>query len=126
MPEAERISWRRQWLALDDQRLHLVDALCVVQQQLESQPGWFTLSDDARAAAELAGGLSEIDGNLRVIERRLRRKLRVLPIGPTHDVQGVVENLRVAQRLLADDDHPIVHGLISRAVQDLALMRDVS
>ncbi len=120
------LAWHQRWLALDDHRLRLLDAWCDLQRRLEGRAGWSALSEEARVEAERASGLSDIDANLRFIHRRLRRWLRALPTELSHDVEGVAANLCVAQRLLAAEENPVVHGLISRAVRDLTRMQDVS
>lgn len=112
-------SIRRRWLALDDERARQWDAWSTVHRHLERQPGWFALSDDARAEAERASGLSELEGRLRVIDRRLRRWLRSLPKTPSRDLGEVAANLQVAERLLPPEENRIVHGLIKSAVRDL-------
>lgn len=112
-------AWRRRWLALDDERTRQWDAWSAVHRQLERQPHWFALSDGARAEAEQASGLSELEARLRVIDRRLRRWLRGLPTTPSRDLSEVAANLRVAERLLPPEENRIVHGLIKRAARDL-------
>lgn len=117
-------SWHDRWLAIDDERLRRLDAWCKLQSSLERQAGWFALSDRARAEAERASGLTDIDISLQQIHRRLRRWLRKLPTEPSRDIGGVVANLRVAQRLLAVEENPVVHGLIRRAARDLDHLQD--
>jgi hypothetical protein len=124
MPEYEHESWHRHWLALDDERARQLDAWSTLHRHLERQPGWFDLSDEDRAEAERISGLSELEARLRVIHRRLRRWLRVLPTAPNCDLNGVVANLQVAERLLPPEESLIVHGLIVRAVRDLRQIRE--
>lgn len=124
MPAYERASWHRDWLALDDERARQLDAWSAIHLNLERQPGWFDLSEDDRAEAERISGLSQLDARLRAINRRLRRWLHFLPTSPSHDLNGVVANLRVAERLLPPEENFIVHGLIVRAVHDLVQIRD--
>lgn len=124
MSYEQGLSWHKRWLALDDYRLGLLDACCELQSRLERQGGWFELSDAARADAERTSGWSDLDNTLRLIHRRLRQWLRALPIEATDDLAVVVANLQVAERLLAVEEDPVVHGLISRAVRDLSRMRD--
>lgn len=116
-------SWHRQWLALDDERVRQLDAWSILLTQLERQPGWFALSDDARAEAEHINGLSELEGRLKAIYRRSRRWQRFMPTAPSRDVDGVIANLQVAERLLAPEENLVVHGLIVRAARDLGRMR---
>lgn len=117
-------AWQSRWLSLDDHRLRLLNEWCECQRLLENQPGWFAFSDAARAELERNSGLSEIDGNLRAIHRRLRRWLRSIPHEPSRTIDGVVANLLVAERLLPIEENPIVHGLITRAARDLCLLHD--
>lgn len=119
-------SWHRRWLALDDERARQLDAWSILLTHLERQPGWFALSDDARAEAEQLNGLSELEARLKAIYRRLRRWQRFMPTTPSHDVDGVIANLQVAERLLAPEENRVVHGLIVRAARDLARMRHPS
>ena len=122
----EKLGWHRRWIALDDHRLRRLDTWCDLQRQLERQAGWFALSDAARAEVEQTSGLSALDTTLRLIHRRLRRWQRTLPTDPTDDIAVVAANLQVAERLLPAEEHRVVHGLIARAVRDLARMQDPS
>lgn len=119
-------AWYQRWLALDDHRLDLLDRWCELQRQLERQAGWFALSNAARAEVEQKSGLSDLDTTLRLIHRRLRRWLRALPTNATDDIAIVTASLQVAERLLPAEENRIVHGLIARAVRDLARMQDPS
>lgn len=116
--------WHRRWLALDDERARQLDAWSKINRHLERQPGWFDLSGEDRMEAERLSGLADVDLRLRVIHRRLRRSLRFLPLRPSHNLEGVVANLQVAERLLPPEENKIVHGLIARAVCDLGQIRD--
>ena len=122
----EKMSRHERWLALDDHRLRLLDGWCELQRQLESDAGWFALSDGARAEIEQTSGLSGLDTTLRLIDRRLRRWLHALPTDPTDDIAVVTANLQIAERLLPAEENRVVHGLIARAVRDLARMQNSS
>lgn len=122
----EELSWHKTWLALDDHRLRLLGDWCELQRQLERQVGWFALSDVARAEIERTSGLSDLDTTLGLIHRRLRHWLRDLPRDPTDDIAVVAANLQVAERLLPAEENRVVHGLIARAVRDLARIQDPS
>jgi hypothetical protein len=124
MPAYESVSWSRRWLALDDERAGYLEGWCSINAQLERQPGWFDLSEKDRAEAELVAGLPQLDRRLRAMDRRLRHWLRSLPTAPSRDLEEVVANLSVAERLLPPEENRVVHGLISRAVRDLSRMRD--
>lgn len=119
-------AWYERWLALDNNRLHLLDTWCELHQQLERQAGWFDLLAPARADIEQISGLSDLNVTLRLIHRRLRRWLRALPTEPTDDIAVVTASLQVAERLLPAEENRVVHGLITRAVRDLARMQDPS
>jgi hypothetical protein len=122
----EKMSRLERWLALDDHRLRLLDGWCEIQRQLEREAGWFALSDAARAEIEQTSGLSDLDTTLRLIHRRLRRWLRALSTDPTDDIAVVTASLQVAERLLPAEENRVVHGLIGRAVRDLARMQNSS
>lgn len=116
--------WYQRWLTLDDHRLRLLANWCRLQRQLERQVGWFALSDGARTEIEQTSGLSDLDITLRLIHRRLRRWLRALPTDPTDNIAVVTASLQVAERLLPAEENRVVHGLIARAVRDLARIQD--
>lgn len=123
--EADLI-WYQRWLGLDDHRLRLLDAWCELTWLLERQDGWFALSDAERAELERTTGISALDINLRLIDRRLRRWLRALPTRSTDDIAVVAASLAVAQRLLPPEENRVVHGVIARAVRDLSRIKDLS
>jgi hypothetical protein len=126
MPDFQRVSWHQQWLALNDEYARQLDTWAVALARLERQPGWFAKSDADRDEAERASGLTDLSIRVRLIDRRLRRWLRFLPKTPARDVEGVVANLQVAERLLAPEENRIVHGLIVRAVHDLSRLKPTS
>lgn len=119
MSELRKLDRHRAWLTLDDDRLRRLDDWCEIQLRLERQAGWFALSDAARADAEKASGLVDLDRCLRVIDRRLRCWLRRLPAGPADDVAIVAARLEIAKRLLPAEESPAVHKMIARAAHDL-------
>jgi len=120
------LSWHKRWLALDDHRLRLLDTWCETTRRLEQQVGWFNLSDEERAAFEQTSGLKELDANLRLVNRSLHSALRTLPKTRSENIEAVVVTLDVAQRLIPAEENHLVHGLITRAVHDLAWMGDAS
>ncbi|MEN5115100.1 hypothetical protein ABE453_13835 [Brevundimonas diminuta] len=126
MPADQVPSWHQQWLALNDAYVRQLDTWAVALARLERQPGWFAKSDADRDEAERASGLTDLSTRLQLIDRRLRRWLRFLPKTPARDVEGVVANLKVAERLLAPEENRIVHGLIVRAARDLACLKHTS
>lgn len=119
MLAVQNSSWHQRWLALDDERARQLDTWSGILRHLERQPGWFDLTEQERELAERVSGLTEVSDQLRVIDRRLRRWLRGMPMTPSRDLKSVVANLQVAERLLPPEESPIVHGLIVRAVRDL-------
>lgn len=119
-------SWHEHWLALDNQRIRHLDAWCEINADLERRPGWFALSDAEKADAQRVSGLSEKDELLRVLHRRVARTLRKMPTGPSSDYDGVLANLRVAERLIAPEENAIVYAILSRAVRDLGAIRGTS
>jgi hypothetical protein len=58
------------------------------------------------------------------VEARLMKEsealLDALPSGPTPSVAAIIANLSVAERLIFEEDHPVVHDLILRSIRDLA------
>lgn len=88
--------------------------------------GWFALSDAEKADAQRVSGLSEKDALLRILHRRVARSLRKMPTGPSSDCDGVLANLRVAERLIAPEENGIVYAILSRAVRDLGAIRGAS
>lgn len=117
MPATQVSSWHVRWLALDDARLLLLEAWCDKLQQLEAQPGWLALSEEARGVSEQASGLSDMDATMRVIDRQLRRWIRAMPARSCDEMGDVVGILRVALRLMAIEEHPVAHRLVSRAIR---------
>jgi len=120
MPALHTRSWHSRWLALDDQRRHELDRWCELNQKLESQPGWFALSPASRADKQRQAGLLAIDHGLRAIDRRLQVHLRRLPASSAQDIDGVLADIRVAERLVLREQNDVVANLLSRAARDLA------
>lgn len=123
---ASSSAWYQRWLALDDHRLHLLDRTCKIQQQLEREAGWFGLSDVARTEIEQKSGLFDLEVALRLVHRRLRRWLQVVPTLPADDMAVVTASLEVAKRLLPAEENPVVHGMLTRAVRDLRELKNPS
>ena len=120
MPALHARSWHSRWLALDDQRRYELDRWCELNQRLESRPGWFALSPASRADEQREAGLLAIDEGLRAIDRRLRLYLRILPACSAQDIDGVLADVRVAERLVLRGQNDVVANLLSRAARDLA------
>ena len=126
MPDDHEAQWHRRWFALDDQRIRLMDQWCDLNGDLERRPGWFALSNAEQKVAQQESGLQEIDARLRVVHRRVGRLLRKMPTGPSRDYDAVLDNLRVAGRLIAPEENAIVYGILLRTVRDLRAIRGAS
>lgn len=126
MPDFQRVSWHQKWLTLNNEYARQLDTWAVALARLERQPGWFARSDADREEAERASGLTDTNTRLRLMDRRLRRWLRFLPKAPAQDIEGVIANLQVAERLLAPEENRIVHGLVVRAARDLSRLKPTS
>lgn len=126
MSDDQRLTWHRNWLALDDQHNRHLEAWCELNGGLERKPGWFALTDAEKDAAQHASGLSELEALLRIMHRRLVRSLRKIPTSPSRDFDAVLANLRVAERLSPPEENAVVHGILRRAVRDLDAIRRAS
>jgi hypothetical protein len=126
MSEDQRLTWHRNWLALDDQHNRHLEAWCAMTSKLERQPGWFALTEDEKSTAQRASGLTELDALLRILHRRLLRSLRKMPTIPSRDYDAVLASLQVAERLMPPEENEIVHGILWRAVRDLTTLRSSS
>jgi hypothetical protein len=78
------------------------------------------LSPSERAAVPEGAKLAEIDAQVDVLEEESQILLGALLAATTTCVAAVTGYLSVAEVLLREEDHPEVHGLIARAVRDLA------
>ena len=123
MSDDQRLTWNRSSLALDDQHNRHLHAWSELNGRLERQPGWFALTDAEKDAAQHASGLSELEALLRILHRRLVRSLRRMPTKPSRDYDDLLANLRVAERLSPPEENAAVHGILTRAVRDLAAIR---
>ena len=45
-----------------------------------------------------------------------------MPPTPAASFEAIIANLSVAAKLVFEEDHPQAHGLITRAVRDLAVL----
>jgi hypothetical protein len=81
---------------------------------------WFRLSSDERAAIPEGAKLAEIVARLDVLEEESQTLLKAMRPTPAKSVEAVIANLSVARGLIFEEDHPEAHGLIARAVRDLA------
>lgn len=107
------------WLALDSERLRLLIAWSDHEACLARECDWLLLSEEARKS--IAGGalLSDIDARLDVLDQQSDDLLEAIPTGPIPGLPAVAASLLVVERLLHSEDHPLAHGLISRAAQAL-------
>ncbi len=81
---------------------------------------WYRLSPDQQAAIPEGARLAEIDGQLDLLEVEGQALLKAMRPRPAKSIEAVMANLAVAGRLIFVEDHPEAHGLIVRAVRDLA------
>ena len=72
-----------------------------------------------QAGAERSG-LTQIEARLDELETESNALLRAMRPAPAKSVEAIIANLSVAGRLIFEEDHPEAHGLIVRAVRDLA------
>jgi len=112
----------QKWLAVEAERRRLQAAWSDHETWLARTYGWLRLSAGERASVPEGAKLAEIDARLDVLEVESEALLRALPPTPATSVAAVVANLSVAGGLLSEEDRPEVHGLIFRAVRDLAVL----
>jgi hypothetical protein len=114
--------WHNRWLELDNRRLVLLKTRGLVEQQLHQLPEWGALEPSERRVLEAESGLDQADEQLTLMAQQQGRCLELLPTAPGQGLVGAAANLLLAQRMLKADEHPVIHGLISRAVRDLAML----
>jgi hypothetical protein len=88
--------------------------------KLIKKHGWFRLSPEERTAIPEGARLVEIEARLDVLEEESQTLLKAMRPTPAKSVEAVIANLSVARGLIFAEDHPEAHGLIVRAVRDLA------
>ena len=123
MYRTKGLSQHHKWLLLDDLRAQQLDVWRTIILRLEARPGWFELTPKAQAELRRASGLNDLDASLRRLQGRRRRLLQKLDTSQQADVQGVLANLQVAERLVQPEENVVVAGLISQAVRDLKAIR---
>jgi len=126
MSDQQRLAWHDGWLALDDERIRHEEAWCDLNRELERRPGWKRLSEAQRVEAQRVSGLTEIENAIDAVQQRLDRTLEKMPTGPSRNYDAVLANLRVADRLIYPEENEVVSGLLSRAIRDMAAIRDRS
>lgn len=108
------------WLAVDDEKERLQIAWSDHESWLARRYGWLRLSRVAQDAIPEGARLSEIDAQLDVLEQQSESLLDSLPTITETTLETIVAGLRMAERLLHPEDHPLAHSLIARAARDLS------
>jgi len=108
------------WLAIDAEQRRLQLEWGTLEGWLITKRNWYRLSPDQRAAIPEGARLAEIDARLDMLEVEGHALLKAMRPKPAKSIKAVVANLAVAARLIFVEDHPGAHGLITRAVRDLA------
>lgn len=108
------------WLAIDAEQRQLQLEWGTLEGWLMTKRNWYQLTPDQHAAIPEGARLSEIDAKLDVLEVEGHALLKAMRPKPARSIEAVVANLSVAARLISVEDHPEAHGLITRAVRDLA------
>ncbi|WP_168073349.1 hypothetical protein [Caulobacter sp. SSI4214] len=108
------------WLAVDAEQRRLQLEWGTLEGWLMTKRNWYKLSPEQRAEIPEGARLSEIDAQLDVLEVEGHALLKAMRPKPAKSVEAVIANLSVAARLIFVEDHPEAHGLITRAVRDLA------
>ena len=108
------------WLAIDAEQRRLQLESGTLEGWLITKRNWYQLSPDQRAAIPEGARLAEIDARLDLLEVEGHALLKAMRPKPAKSIEAVVANLAVAARLIFVEDHPEAHGLIARAVRDLA------
>lgn len=110
----------QQWIAMDVEHRQLLAEWGTLEGWLIRHRRWFRLSPDERAAVAEGARLSQIEARLDELETESHVLLKAMRPAPAKSVEAIIANLAVAGRLIFEEDHPEAHGLIVRAVRDLA------
>ena len=110
----------RQWIAMDVEHRKLLAEWGTLEGWLIKNRRWFLLSAEERAAVPEGARFSQIEARLDVLEIHSNALLKAMRPTPAKSVEAIIANLSVAGRLIFAEDHPEAHGLILRAVRDLA------
>ena len=108
------------WLAVDTEQRRLQLEWGTLEGRLMTKHNWYRLSPDQQAAIPEGARLAEIDARHDVLEVEGHALLKAMRPKPAKSVEAIAANLAVAARLIFVEDHPEAHGLITRAVRDLA------
>lgn len=110
----------RRWLAIDAEQRRLQLEWGTLEGWLITHRSWYKLTPAQQAEIPEGARLTEIDARLDVLGVEGHRLLKAMRPKPAKSVEAVIANLSVAARLIFVEDHPEAHGLITRAVRDLA------
>ncbi|AZS20725.1 hypothetical protein CSW63_08740 [Caulobacter sp. FWC26] len=110
----------QRWIAMDIEHRQLLAEWGTLEGWLIRHRRWFRLSPDERAAVPEGARLAQIEARLDVLETDSNALLKAMRPAPAKSVEAIIANLAVAGRLIFEEDHPEAHGLIVRAVRDLA------
>lgn len=108
------------WLAIDSEQRRLQLEWGTLEGWLITHRSWYKLTPAQQAEIPEGTRLAEIDARLDVLEVEGHALLKAMRPTPAESVEAVIANLSVAARLIFVEDHPEAHGLIARAVRDLA------
>jgi len=110
----------RRWLVIDAEQRRLQLEWGTLEGWLITHRSWYKLTPAQQAEIPKGARLAEIDARLDVLEVEGHALLKAMRPKPARSVEAVIANLSVAARLVFVEDHPEAHGLITRAVRDLA------
>lgn len=122
----ERESVQARWLKIDRERQLLLEAWAEHENALAHSIGWLRMTDEDKASHRENAKFVEIENRLDHLDEEGARLLAALPTDILTDLSAIVENLQVAAGLVVEDEDPIGHGLIVRAVRDLTALRCVT
>lgn len=112
----------QRWLAVAAERRRLQIAWSDHETWLARTYGWLRLSASEQAAVPEGAKLAKIDARLDMLEAESQALLKALPLKPATSIASVIANLSVAEGLLSEEDQPEIHGMILRAVRDIAVL----
>jgi hypothetical protein len=112
----------QRWLEIEIERGHLQTAWNRHETWLIRERNWAHLSETEREALPEARRLDELDEQMKTLYDEEEALLDQLPSSPATSLAVVIANLTIAGTILAPEDHPTVHGLIVRAVDDLVAL----
>lgn len=119
-PQDTALAICQRWLAVDAEHRQRLAEWGTLEGWLITNRNWFRLSPEERTGVPEGGRLAEVEARLDVLEEEGQALLKAMRPTPAKSTKAVIANLSVAARLIFVEDHPEAHGLITRAVQDLA------